>query len=532
GTVFDINPSAVRAFAREGIAAQHLQLGWTAQWDHISGRERDIDILFLGSISERRERALGSYARTMSRYRVELVLSDNSRPNWGQSGSFRSDEDKWDLLTRAKILLNIHQGEEPYFEWLRVAQAISSGAVVVSEHSIDFAPLVPGEDLLLGDITSLDLLAEMLLEDGDHRWRMQTAAYHKLRNQLTMAPAVRKLAATAAELAQRELVPDGEHRFFTQPQPDPARLPIVSAPIQPPSQSNGDPNSAWMRRALKDLRLELLGLRRDMRRIELEAARTTPLPQLEIVAQTDAFAAAAPRVSVLTALYNHAALVRTALSSAARVHDCVHELIVVDDGSSDGSCAAVTEWMRHHQDTPGILLRHQWNRGLAATRNDALNLARGEYSLALDADNELYPHSLSRLTDTLDGNPDAAFAYGTLEKFRGDECLGLMNTLSWEPWRLRGGNYIDAMAMMRNSIIRDELGGYPSDPRLHGWEDYALWCAAASAGHRGIRVAEIVARYRVARHSMLSLTNISVTDVFSVIIEANPTLMAGVEAPD
>lgn len=532
GAVFDINRSAVRAFARRGIAAEHLQLGWTQDWDHPAERERDIDVLFLGSLTERRERALASFGRTFSRYRAELVLSDNSRPNWAQSASFRADDAKWDLLRRAKVLVNIHQGGDPYFEWLRIVQAMSNGAVVVSEQSVDFAPLFPGEHLLMGDLKILDLLVEMLLLNDGRRRQLQKVAYTKLRDELTLAPGVQRLVDAASEIVEREPVPHAGHVFFTQPQPDPDRLPIVSAPLQPPSLSGGDANAAWMRRALKDLRLEVLELRRDQARADLEASAGRPLPRLERVAMTDAYGAAVPRVSVLTALYNQASHVTAALSSAIESRDCLIELIVVDDGSSDWSSAAVTQWMDEHRDTPALLLHHPVNRGLAQTRNEALGMARGEFCFVLDADNEVYPHCLSRLAQALDADPSAAFAYGSLEKFSGSETGGLMSALPWDPQRLRVGNYIDAMAMIRTSVVRDEFGGYPTDRRLHGWEDYALWCALASAGHHGIRVAEIVGRYRVARHSMLSLTNISATDAFSVIIEANPVLMAGIEAPD
>ncbi len=381
--------------------------------------------------------------------------------------------------------MNLHQGEVPYFEWLRIVQAISNGAVVVSERSTDFAPLVPGEHLLMGDAGSLDLLIEMLLKDGDRRWRMQTAAYTMLRQQVTLAPGVRRLADAATELAELHPVPDPGHVFFTQPQPDPEKLPIVSAPLQPASPSLGDQNAAWMRRALKDLRLEMLTLRREQARTELEAATGMPLPWLQRVAQTAAYDAAAPRISVLTALFNHASHVPSALSSAIRSRERNVELIIVDDGSSDGSGATVTEWMSHHQDVPALLLRHPVNRGLAAARNSALSLARGEFCFVLDADNELYPHCLGRLMSALANDPDAAFAYGSLEKFAGNQCLGLMNSWPWEPKRLRVGNYIDAMALMRTGVVREELGGYPTDRRLHGWEDFALWCAVASAGHRG-----------------------------------------------
>lgn len=531
GAIFDINRSAVRAFAWQGIAAEHLQVGWTPAWDHLSERERDIDVLFMGSLSDKRELALSAYGRTLSRYRTKLVISDNSRPNWSESESFHTDEVKWDLLGRAKILLNVHQGDEPYFEWLRIVQAMSNGAVVVSEHSVDFDPLVPGEHLLMGDVSSLDLLIDELLTDGDRWWRMQTAAYRRIR-EISLASAAHRLIAVASELAASQAVPDPGDGFFTQPQPDPRKLPIVSDDPQPPSLSGGDVNASWTRRALKDLRLELLDLRREQARTELQPVYGGRLPGLELMAATPSFGAAAPRVSVLTALYNHAAHVTSALSSAARSTDCDYELIIVDDGSSDGSPHAVLEWMQEHRDTPAVLLRHPVNQGLARTRNHALSLARGEFCFVLDADNEVYPHCLSRLADALDGDPDAAFAYGLLEKFSGDEAMGLMSAFPWEPRRLRAGNYIDAMAMMRVKLVRDQLGGYPTDRRLHGWEDYALWCAVANGGGHGVHVPEMVARYRVAKHSMLSLTNISTTDAFSVIIEANPVLMAGVVAPD
>ncbi len=48
GKVFDINRAGVRAFAHHGIAAEHLQLGWTEVWDHLTERERDVDVLFIG----------------------------------------------------------------------------------------------------------------------------------------------------------------------------------------------------------------------------------------------------------------------------------------------------------------------------------------------------------------------------------------------------------------------------------------------------------------------------------------------------
>jgi hypothetical protein len=531
GAVFDINRFGVRAFMREGIVANHLQLGWTPSWDHLSEGERDIDVLFLGSHTERRARVIGTAARTFSRFRTEFVFSDNAKPNWAASESYHDETNKWDLISRAKIVLNVHQEDNPYFEWLRIVQAIINGAVVVSEHSVDYAPLVAGRDLLLGDSSSLGTLCALLLEDDDRRWRMQTAASRTVREQLPLSEGAARLARAASALSETEPIREVHHRFFTQPQPTLEEIQIINRPFAPPSDTGGDVNATWIRRALKDLRLEILQLRREQRSAMLEAQTGAPPPRIEQVAHTSVHFATRPRISVITALYNHADFVREALSSVAGSYDVELELIVVDDGSSDGSSAAVRAWMADHDAVSALLLRHPVNRGLAHARNDAIGMARGEYVFVLDADNVVYPRCLSRLQSALDDDPGAVFAYCTLEKFTGQESVGLMNILPWQPERLRAGNYIDAMSLLRVAAVR-EAGGYPTDARLHGWEDYALYCQLAERGGRGIRVPEILARYRVSRHSMLSLTSISSTAALSVIIEANPTLMAGVEVPD
>jgi hypothetical protein len=86
------------------------------------------------------------------------------------------------------------------------------------------------------------------------------------------------------------------------------------------------------------------------------------------------------------------------------------------------------------------------------------------------------------------------------------------------------------MALWRREALV-ALGGYTRDRRLHGWEDYDLWCRSAERGRSGAFVPEILARYRVSGHSMLSLTDISNRIAVSLLVERYPTLMAGVEPP-
>jgi hypothetical protein len=141
----------------------------------------------------------------------------------------------------------------------------------------------------------------------------------------------------------------------------------------------------------------------------------------------------------------------------------------------------------------------------------------------LDADNQIYPHAIGRLVAALDGAPKASFSYGIIEQFSPDGSSDLMSWHGWDPMRLRYGNYIDAMAMIRRAALVD-VGAYTRDPRLYGWEDFALWCTFADRGFHGIHVPEILTRYRTGLYSMISITDIDATAAWSALVEQSAFL--------
>jgi glycosyltransferase involved in cell wall biosynthesis len=274
----------------------------------------------------------------------------------------------------------------------------------------------------------------------------------------------------------------------------------------------------------------VIALRRELARTRLEALGDGGAARAHVAVESPAYRAATPRVSVLVSLYDYERHIGTALDSCAssRFHDI--ELVVVDDGSSDRSAHAVREWSAAHPDLPLILVSHPHNRGLGAARNSALGFARGELSFILDADNALYPHGLERLVAALDRDEDAGFAYGILEEVSAGRSIGLRSYFPWRPARLRLGNYIDAMALWRTQVLR-ELGGYTTDLRMHGWEDYDVFCHAAERGVDGVLVPDIVGRYRLTSHSMLAVTNVSTTAAVSLLTDRYPGVMSGVRPP-
>jgi hypothetical protein len=230
-----------------------------------------------------------------------------------------------------------------------------------------------------------------------------------------------------------------------------------------------------------------------------------------------------PRVSVLLTIYNYAEHVAAALRSVALSSLTDIEVIAVDDASTDGSVEALRAACTKLPWLSVKLVRRQRNGGLPAARNLAASHAGADLLFILDADNEIMPHGLEVLADTLEAEPEAQFAYGVIETFDEGGPVWVMSWLAWDPLRLRQGNYIDAMAMLRRSAL-ERIGGYPTEEALYGWEDFSVWLAMADAGMNGIRVPQFVARYRIATHSMISISNIDTTAAWATLMRKYPTL--------
>jgi glycosyltransferase involved in cell wall biosynthesis len=125
---------------------------------------------------------------------------------------------------------------------------------------------------------------------------------------------------------------------------------------------------------------------------------------------------AAPQVSVIVIFLNAQRFIEEAVESVlAQTHED-WELLLVDDGSTDGSNAVALRYQAgghgrvrylHH---PGHA-----NLGMSASRNLGLRSARGQYVALLDADDVWRPHKLARQVAILTAEPRAAMVYGAPE---------------------------------------------------------------------------------------------------------------------
>ena len=196
GAVFVLDQRALVALQRLGLGPRLLRPGYSTSLDHFSDSSpRELDVLVEGSPSARQE----PYIR-----RAVEVLSRRGRSVRG--GASFDAANRWEDLTAATIVINLHRDDDPRLEWRRVLDALHCGTIVVSEHSDGITPLAAGEHLIVGGPDALAYLADALLSDTERLERMRVSSYERLRNWLPYALPVSVLRAAIVELVSEPVV--------------------------------------------------------------------------------------------------------------------------------------------------------------------------------------------------------------------------------------------------------------------------------------------------------------------------------------
>ena len=130
----------------------------------------------------------------------------------------------------------------------------------------------------------------------------------------------------------------------------------------------------------------------------------------------------APAVSCIVIFLNEERFLAEAIDSVLAQDHASWELLLVDDGSTDGSAAIAHEFVERHPDRVRYLQHPgRANLGMSAARNLGLAHARGRYVGFLDADDVWLPEKLAEQVAILDGRPDVGMVYG--------------RTLLWHSWQ-------------------------------------------------------------------------------------------------
>jgi glycosyltransferase involved in cell wall biosynthesis len=123
--------------------------------------------------------------------------------------------------------------------------------------------------------------------------------------------------------------------------------------------------------------------------------------------------AARPLVSAITIFYNGKRFIGEAIESVLTQTYPSWELLLVDDGSTDGASEIARDYATRHPDRIRYLEHagHR-NRGMSASRNLGLQESRGTLVAFLDSDDVWLPEKLARQVAILDAHPEAQMTFG------------------------------------------------------------------------------------------------------------------------
>lgn len=190
--------------------------------------------------------------------------------------------------------------------------------------------------------------------------------------------------------------------------------------------------------------------------------------------------------------FNHGSWVGEAVRSCLAQVRARVEVIVVDDGSDDGSTPAACDALAGQH----VRVVHQANMGLPGARNAGAALANGDRLVFLDADDWIEPRFVQRLGEALESDASASHAY--CQERLTDLGQGVVwRVPEWDPLTLLVTNLHPVTCLIRRDRF-EAVGGFDASMR-EGYEDWDLWLRFASQGWHGVRVREVLFNWR--RHS-------------------------------
>ncbi len=209
-----------------------------------------------------------------------------------------------------------------------------------------------------------------------------------------------------------------------------------------------------------------------------------------------------PAVSVIMPAYNVEPYIGDAIRSALAQTFTDFELIVVDDGSKDGTAEVVKALAR--QDAR-VQLVQQANRGLAGARNSALRAARGEFFALLDSDDLWEPEFLAEQMAILQARPEVDIVTGNGWCLGGAKHGQLARPCpDPRPTPDLGSIIGDEWCVFIMSVFRRKVYTTigPFDEEMRSNEDYDYWLRAAVAGFAFARNDRPLGHYRIRTDSL------------------------------
>lgn len=218
-----------------------------------------------------------------------------------------------------------------------------------------------------------------------------------------------------------------------------------------------------------------------------------------------------PLVSVLISAYKHERYIEACVRSVlAQTYPAI-ELIVLDDGSPDGTAAVLQRlYDEAAADGKPFTFIAKKNSGLSDTLNQALALATGKYVCQFGSDDIMLPDKTAKQVAFMEAHPDVAVCGGNALNIDSDGNI-LEKRQKNPPQREitfehlfanTGPGIVASTCMIRKDVLDREGGWNPAIPL----EDMYMWFKLTSRGYRMVGLGEILMHYR--KHATNSYKNV------------------------
>ena len=200
-----------------------------------------------------------------------------------------------------------------------------------------------------------------------------------------------------------------------------------------------------------------------------------------------------PLVTVLMPVYNGDNFLMSAVDSVLSQDFAHFELVIVDDGSTDGSARLLASL-----NDPRVRVLSQTNGGMSAALNAGLRAARGELVARMDQDDLALPGRLQQQADFLTDHPDVSVVGSRFVTLDEAGVTGEVADVLLGPDELHRDLFVrcplgHGTVMARRAVL-DALGGY--DGSKWPAEDYDLWHRLMQS-HRAANLPEVLYAYRI-----------------------------------
>lgn len=195
---------------------------------------------------------------------------------------------------------------------------------------------------------------------------------------------------------------------------------------------------------------------------------------------------AAP-ISVIVPVYNHAKYISQALESVFNQSLKPLEVIVVDDGSTDGSGEIAQSRF------PQVRVHRQKNQGIGAARNAGIQLSKGEFLAFLDADDLWEPEKLFLQWNLLNENLHIALVFGMVRQFISPDLTQEEREKRSCPQEAIPGLFAGSLLLKKEEFLK--VGPFQEDLKVGEFIDW--YSRAKSAGLQEKVLSQVLYRRRI-----------------------------------